>query len=236
MRPSFSEEKRLWKKGFTLVAGIDEVGRGSFAGPVVAGAVVFPKLTKKKAYQIEQLGINDSKVLRSRQRERLTQEIKKQALAWDVTEIGVATINKVGIGKATQKGMRKTVLDLERKLEKASLDFVLIDAFYVNYLKGLPVGRKAKSGARNGRQKAIVSGDAKSISIAAASILAKVYRDRLMRRLGRKYPAYGWGKNKGYGTKLHQKAIKRYGLTRYHRKQFVKTWQERKTTNLFKRS
>lgn len=209
------------------MAGIDEVGRGSFAGPVVAGAVIFAK--DKDLSEIENLGINDSKLLRARQRESLTEEIKKYALSWDVTEIGVSTINKFGIGKASQKAMRKTVLDLEKKLEKSRLDFVLADAFYVSYLKGLPVGRKAKSGARNGRQRAIKKGDCRSISIAAASILAKVYRDRLMRRLGRKYPAYGWGKNKGYGTKFHQKAIKRYGLNRYHRRQFIKTWQEKQT-------
>lgn len=236
-RPTFSEEKKLWRRGFAFVAGIDEVGRGCFAGPVVAAAVVFSR--KKPAYQkVSKLGINDSKLLRPRQRERLAEEIKKQALAWDVTEIGVSTINKVGIGKATQKAMRKSISDLEKKLEKKKanqsktrsslIDYVLVDAFYVRYLKGLPVGRRIKGKEPKGRQKAIVNGDSRSISIAAASILAKVYRDRLMRRLGSKYPQYGWGKNKGYGTNQHQKAIKRYGLTRYHRKQFVKTWQEKK--------
>jgi len=237
-KPNFSEERKLWKRGFSHVAGVDEVGRGSFAGPVVAAAVVFPN-KKRDSRQIGELGINDSKLLRPRQRQRLASEIKKQALAWDVTEIGVGTINKLGIGRATQKAMRKSISDLGKKLEKKKanqrrnrsilIDFVLVDAFYVRYLKGLPVGRKLRrSDKRDGRQKAIVNGDSKSTSIAAASILAKVYRDQLMRRLSKNYSQYGWEKNKGYGTKLHQKAIKKYGLTRFHRKQFVKTWREKR--------
>jgi len=241
-KPNFSEEKKLWRRGYLHVAGVDEVGRGCFAGPVVAAAVVFPKPDKRgTSKKIGELGINDSKLLRPRQREKLAEEIKKQALGWDVTEIGVSTINRLGIGKATQKAMRKSISDLEKKLQEkhasqketrcSLIDYVLVDAFYVRYLKGLPAGRQIRgSKARDGRQKAIINGDSRSISIAAASILAKVYRDQLMRRLSKKYPQYEWGKNKGYGTKLHQKAIKRYGLTRFHRKQFVKTWREKHTS------
>lgn len=213
-KPGFKEEKKLWKKGFKAVVGIDEVGRGAFAGPIVVGAVVFPKEI------IEINGINDSKLLKPRLREQLAKEIKKKALAWDVTEIGVGVINRVGIGKSTQKAMRKTIGDIAKLLNSQMASnhlFVLVDYFYIPYLRGL--GRKNQLGIKDG--------DQKSFSIAAASILAKVYRDKLMRSLSRKYPQYGWGRNKGYGTKLHQKAILRYGLTRFHRKQFVKTWQEK---------
>lgn len=189
-------ESKLWKSGFQAVCGIDEVGRGSFAGPVVAGAVIFPKdivLTE---------GIADSKLLTPRQRQRLSREIKDAALAWSVAEIGVSHINKYGIGKATQMAFRKSIKFLP-KLP----DYILIDAFYIKHLN-----RK--------KQKAIKNGDKICASISAASIIAKVYRDNLMKKLHRKYPQYGLGKNKGYGTKKHQEAIYKYGLSRIHRKSF----------------
>lgn len=191
-----------WKRGFKYVVGIDEVGRGAFAGPVAVAAVIFSRQI------VEINGINDSKLLKPRFREQLAKEIKKKALAWDVTEVGVRVINRAGIGKATTKAMRETVSDLARKGYPP--DFVLVDYFYIPYLRGL--------GLKN--QKPIKNGDQKSFSIAAASILAKVHRDKIMRSLARKprYKVYGWGRNKGYGTKFHQKAIKKYGLTRFHRK------------------
>lgn len=205
------------------MVGIDEVGRGAFAGPVVVGAVIFPK-------QITEInGVNDSKLLKPRLREQLAREIKEKVLAWDVTEVGVRVINRVGIARATAKAMRKTISDLARKGYPP--DFVLVDYFYIPYLRGLGLKNphKSASGGSRGRQKAIKNGDQKSFSIAAASILAKVHRDKIMRSLGRKprYKVYGWGRNKGYGTKFHQKAIKKYSLTRFHRKQFVKTWKEK---------
>jgi ribonuclease HII len=211
-QPNFSFEKQLWQKGFKSIAGVDEVGRGAFAGSVVVGAVIFPK----EIVQID--GINDSKLLKPRFREQLTIQIKKKALAWDVTEVGVRVINRIGIGKATEKAMRKTIRDLTKK--GFLPDFVLVDYYYVPYLQG--VGKA--------RQKGIKHGDQWSFSIAAASILAKVHRDKIMRSLARKsrYKPYGWGRNKGYGTKLHRKAILRYGLTRFHRKGFVKSWKNKR--------
>lgn len=233
-KPNFSYEKRFWRKRFKFVVGIDEVGRGAWAGPIVVGAVIFaPAIKQFSNLAIEQLGINDSKLLKPREREKLAKEIKKCALAWDVTEIGIGVINKIGIGKATEKAMRKTVGDVIKELRNEEIKekkespnilisqypnfFVLVDYFYIPYLRGL--GRKNQLGIKHG--------DQKSISIAAASILAKVYRDSLMRTLSRKYPQYDWGKNKGYGTKSQQKAILRYGLTRYHRKEFVKSWRKK---------
>lgn len=224
-KPNFSYEKRFWRRGFKFVVGIDEVGRGAWAGPIVVGAVIFaPAIKQFNNLAIEQLGINDSKLLKPREREKLAKEIKKCALAWDVTEIGVGVINKIGIGKATEKAMRKTISDLTKKGFKP--DFVLVDFYSIPYLRGLGRKNPHKSpfGGLRGRQLGIKDGDQKSISIASASILAKVHRDGLMRSLSRKYPQYGWKKNKGYGTKSQQKAILRYGLTRLHRRQFVKSW------------
>ncbi len=197
---TLEEEKKLWQKGFSLVCGIDEVGRGCFAGPVVVGAVIFPVNVELPAGQIA-----DSKLLKPMQRKKLVELIKSKATSWAIAEVGGPTINKVGIGKATQMAFRKVVKSLEKKP-----DFVLMDAFYISRLIGLT--RK--------NQKPIIKGDQISISIAAASIVAKVYRDKLMKKYHQKYPKYHFGKHKGYGTKLHQEAIKKYGLTRIHRKSF----------------
>ena len=194
--PTLRLEKSLWKKGFHYIAGLDEVGRGCFAGPVVVGAVVFPKDLQMIA------GLADSKLLKPRQREKLTESIKEQALAWSVAEISVIAINKLGIGKATQMAFRKSI-----KLLSKSPDFILIDAFYIKHLN-------------RRRQAAVKGGDKLCASISAASIIAKVYRDKLMKKLHKKYPKYGFAKHKGYGTKLHWEAIKEYGLTRIHRKSF----------------
>jgi len=189
-------EEKLWKLGYSWVCGIDEVGRGAFAGPVVAGAVIFPK----NCQLLE--GIADSKLIKPRQREKLSEQIKKCCLSWAVAEIGISAINKFGIGKATQMAFRKSI-----KLLDKSPDFVVIDAFYIKHLN-----RK--------RQRAIKDGDKICASISAASIIAKVYRDKLMKKLHRKYPQYGFRKHKGYGTKLHQAMIRKYGLSRIHRQSF----------------
>ncbi len=194
--PTLDIETKLWDSGFNYICGLDEVGRGCFAGPVVAGAVIFPK----NSSLID--GIADSKQLLSKARENLSEIIKSQALAWSIAEVSVNVINKVGIGKATQMAFRKAVKSLEKKA-----DYILIDAFYINRLS-----RK--------RQKAIKKGDMICASISAASIIAKVYRDKLMKTLHKKYPQYGFAKHKGYGTKLHQEALKKYGLSRIHRKSF----------------
>jgi ribonuclease HII len=223
--PNFSFEKKLWRKGFKFVVGVDEVGRGAWAGPLVVAAVVFPPprhTNKQRSLPIGKVeidGVDDSKLLKPRLREKLAKEIKKRALVWDVSEVGVGVINRIGIGKATEKAMRKTLRQAQGKLPSGKT-VVLIDYFSIPYLRGL--GRKNQLGIKDG--------DKKSFSIASASILAKVHRDKIMRGLARnsRYKVYDWGKNKGYGTKLQQKAIFRYGLTQFHRKQFVKTWKEKK--------
>lgn len=194
--PTLAFETELWKEGYAYICGLDEVGRGSFAGPVVVGAVIFPQDVKLPE------GIADSKLLKPRQREKLELSIKNKAICWSVAQISVSVINKVGIGKATQMAFRKAIKALEK-----NPDFVLIDAFYVNHFN-----RK--------KQKPIKNGDKICASISAASIIAKVERDKLMKKLHRKYPEYSFAKHKGYGTKAHQEAIKKYGLSRLHRKSF----------------
>ncbi len=194
--PTLQIEKKLWNSGYYYIAGLDEVGRGSFAGSVVVGAVIFPS-----DIQLPD-GIADSKLLKPRQREKLELSIKNQALAWSIAEVGVPTINKIGIGKATQVAFRKAL-----RLLPVQADFVLVDAFCVKHLN-----RKI--------QKPIQNGDKICASISAASIIAKVYRDKSMKKLHKKYPCYGFAKHKGYGTKLHQAAIRKHGLTRIHRKSF----------------
>lgn len=195
-KPTFKEEKALWKKGYKYVVGVDEVGRGAFAGPVVAGAVVFPR----DFSSID--GINDSKLLKPRRREFLSQIIKKEAYCFSIAEVPVHTLNKCGIGKATQLAFRKAIKSLIIKP-----DYILIDAFYIKHMN-----RK--------NQKPIKKGDQKSISIAAASIIAKVHRDKIMKKLSVKYPQYRFAKNKGYGTREHQKALKKFGLSKIHRTSF----------------
>lgn len=194
--PTLELEQKLWKSGYTMVCGLDEVGRGSFAGPVVAGAVVFPKNSMKLN------GIADSKLLKPRQREGLAVRIKDRALAWSIAEIGVSNINRIGIGKATQMAFRKAL-----RLLSVQADFILIDAFYIKHLN-----RK--------KQRAIKAGDKICASISAASIIAKVHRDKLMKKLHYKYPKYRFGKHKGYGTRLHQEMIRLHGLTKIHRTSF----------------
>jgi ribonuclease HII len=162
----------------------------------VVGAVVFPVGGKVPE------GIADSKLLKPKQREDLSKRIQESALFYAIAEISVGEINRVGIGKATQMAFLKAVQSL-----KTAPDFLIIDAFLVE-------------GVDRGMQKAIAGGDKLSVSIAAASIIAKVYRDALMVKLHEEFPEYGFAAHKGYGTKVHQEAIKKHGLCQLHRTSF----------------
>lgn len=197
--PTLKIEKELWDKGYRFVAGIDEVGRGAWAGPVVAAAVIFPP-----SIEIPQ-GLCDSKLLPPPKREELAKEIKEMAVSFAVGQIPVSIIEKKGISTATQMAMRQAL----RRLS-STVDFVLIDYFSLKYLK-------------KSCQQAIKKGDVCCASIAAASIIAKVYRDFLMRQFDKdkKLRVYQFGKHKGYGTKLHQEAIARFGVSWAHRISFV---------------
>ena len=211
--PDFKYEKELWQKGYEFVAGADEVGRGSFAGPVTAACVVFAANSNFQAPIFNEFSkeiiINDSKKLRPRQREKAAEWIKENALFWAIGAASVMEINKLGVGRATQTAFRRAIASCELEI-----DYLLVDAFWVPYLRGL--SKKC--------QKPIKKGDCLSISIAAASIVAKVERDALMRKLSRKFKEYGWSRNKGYGTREHQEAIQKHGITKHHRKAFISSF------------
>ena len=181
--------------GWGAVCGIDEAGRGPLAGPVVAGAVILPKDEKI-------LYVNDSKKLSEKKREMLYDEIMSRALAVGVGVVGPERIDEINILQATYEAMRMAVAQLT-----VPPDILLNDAVTIPDLKV--------------RQVPIVKGDAKSVSIAAASIIAKVTMDRLMREYGQVFPEYEFASNKGYGTKSHIEALKTYGPTPIHRRTFI---------------
>lgn len=189
-------EKAQWKKGYECVVGIDEVGRGCWAGPAVIGAVVFPKNCNPD-FQLA-----DSKKLSPKKRQKLVPLIKQYALCHALVEVGVNAINELGVGKAIQQGFTEII----NKLSMIP-DFVLIDAFKI-------------AGFPEDKQQPIIKGDEQSISIAAASILAKEYRDELMQNLHNDYPHYNFAENVGYGTKEHRDALASYGLSMHHRTSF----------------
>ena len=194
--PTLDIEQSLWSQGKKIICGIDEVGRGCFAGPVVVGAVIFPDNV------VLPDGLADSKLLTPIKRLELDPIIKQLAVAWAIEETSVEIINKVGIGQATQIAFYNVVQKLEQPPEH-----ILIDAFYINAIP-------------HEIQSPVVNGDKTCASIAAASVIAKVYRDNLMIDLDEKYPEYGFAVHKGYGTKRHQEAIKTHGLTPLHRTSF----------------
>ncbi|RJQ37910.1 ribonuclease HII [Candidatus Microgenomates bacterium] len=207
--PNFEEEIKAFSKGYDYVIGIDEVGRGCFAGPVTVGAVAVNKNYDFEGQIKELTEINDSKLLKPLKRLKLSKQIREKFFYSSIVTIPVSVINNKGIGEATKTGFRKIIAQISKQL-KDEKNYILIDGFYVKYIKGI--------GLKN--QKAIVKGDQKCITIAAASIIAKVHRDKLMKGFHKKYPAYHFSKNKGYGTKEHQRAIKQFGLSQIHRKSF----------------
>ena len=180
-----------------LIAGIDEAGRGPLAGPVVCACVIMP-LDEDKLID----GINDSKKLTEKKREELYDKIIERAIAYSIVEVDERTIDRINILNATKHGMKRALDGL-----KVKPDIVLIDAVKLD--TNLP-------------QDNIIKGDAKSYNIASASILAKVYRDRLMKELSEKYPQYNFAKHKGYGTKEHIENLKKYGKCELHRETFIK--------------
>ena len=191
-------ERELLAGGARYIAGVDEVGRGPLAGPVVCAAVIMPL---DAALLIH--GVDDSKKLSAAKREALSELIKERALAYAVAEVSQERIDEVNILQATRQGMREALLAL-----KIAPDAVLTDG---NMTLDIPFF-----------QRSVVHGDALSYSIGAASIIAKVYRDALMDELAVTYPAYGFEKNKGYGTAEHIAAIREVGICPVHRRTFTK--------------
>ena len=203
--PDFSFEKKIYKKGYRVIAGMDEVGRGSFAGPVVAAAVAFAPNSKFEILNSKQIRINDSKKLNSKQRELASFWIKRNATCYGIGKASVGEINKFGIKKASEMAFRRAIKNCNKRI-----DYLLVDAFYIPFIKGL----------RRRNQLPIIKGDTKSFSIAAASIIAKVTRDRLMRDYDTAYPQYGFGRHKGYGSAAHLAALRRHGPCPIHRASF----------------
>jgi ribonuclease HII len=198
LRCTLRYEKKAWDAGAVRVAGVDEVGRGSLFGPVVAAAVILDP-----AYRVR--GLRDSKLLLAERREVLAQRIRDHAIAWAIAAVDSARIDQINIYQASRVAMREAVLQLAPAADHLLIDAVRIDC-------DLP-------------QKAIIHGDALSASIAAASILAKVERDRMMCEWDGMFPIYGLASNKGYSTALHLSALREHGPSPLHRQSFAPVWQ-----------
>ena len=198
LRCTLRYEKRAWASGARLVAGVDEVGRGSLFGCVVAAAVILDP-----AYRVR--GLRDSKLLLPERREVLAERIREHAVAWAVAAVDAARIDQINIYQASRVAMREAVLRLSPAADHLLIDAVKIDC-------EVP-------------QDAIIHGDALSASIAAASILAKVERDRMMCEWDAVFPAYGLASHKGYSTPKHLAALREFGPTPLHRQSFAPVWQ-----------
>lgn len=193
---TYEYENEAHKNGYAVVCGVDEAGRGPLAGPVYAAAVILPE-------GLEDIGINDSKKLSEKKREQLFDIITEKAAAYGIGSASEKEIDEINILNAAFLAMKRAVENMGVKP-----DLILVDG-----------NRKPNTGYN---EITLVKGDAKSISIAAASILAKVSRDRYMREIDEKYPEYKFGQHKGYGTKLHYEMIEKYGILPVHRKTFLK--------------
>ncbi len=211
--PTFEFEKIYWQKGYAVI-GVDEVGRGALAGPVHVGAVCFNGKDEDRGTfheQVIKLGIDDSKKLSSMERERLSPLIKRHSYTYATSYLDAKSTNRLGIVKATEVAMRRAIEKVRMGLVPRRC-FLLIDAFYLKYVKAIGLSN----------QLAIIKGDQKSISIAAASIIAKVERDQIMSKLHHQYPIYNWKGNKGYGTNQHIVALKKIGKSPLHRDLFLR--------------
>ena len=202
MREKLVYENKYLSSGCKYIAGVDEVGRGPLAGPVVCCAVIMP-LGEEDIIE----GVDDSKKVSEKKRELLAEKIKQKAIAYKICQIEAEEIDEINILEATKKCMKECVESIE-----VTPDVVLIDALKIDTVINC---------------ENIIKGDAKSYSIGAASILAKVYRDKLMADYDKVYPAYNFKQNKGYGTKAHIDALKEVGACPLHRKTFIKNFSVR---------
>ncbi len=200
-------ERELRAAGKRYIAGVDEVGRGPLAGPVVAACVVLPE-------DFDVLGVDDSKKLSEKKREQLYDAILSEALAYGIGMQDNASIDEINILEATKEAMRCAIIEAEQRLREKTgcgIDHILIDALTLREI-AIP-------------QTGIIKGDSASLSIAAASILAKVTRDRMMVEYDSIYPGYAFAKNKGYGTKAHYEGLQAQGMTPIHRRSFLKNFK-----------
>lgn len=197
-------ERQLRASGIQYIAGVDEVGRGPLAGPVVSACVLLPE-------NFDVLGVDDSKKLSEKKREELFDKILSEALAYGIGMCDNQVIDEINILEATKRAMTEAVKQADAMLRQkcgAAVEHLLIDALTLDKLQLAQTG--------------LIKGDAKSLSIAAASIVAKVTRDRMMREYAKEYPYYAFESNKGYGTKAHYQGIAEHGITPIHRRSFLK--------------
>lgn len=204
MLPTFDREQELHKRGFKCVAGVDEAGRGPLAGPVVAGAAVLPR-----DFAFQFFGkLNDSKQLSAPQREELCEKIKACA-AWGLGVVSAGEIDEMNIRRASWEAMRRAILDLTARFPSQNPAYILVD--------GLPVREMPWPWP----YEALVKGDTRSTSIAAASIVAKVSRDAFMAQFDEEFPGYGFARHKGYPTRAHYEALRELGACAIHRRTFA---------------
>jgi ribonuclease HII len=200
-QPKLDFEQQLWQQGKLLIAGVDEVGLGCLAGPIVAAAVVIPQNCELI------VGIRDSKQMSAKQREKLFPAVMAQAIAVGLGMATVAEIDRVNVLQASYLAMNRALARV------GAIDHALID------------GRSIKPGKIAVEHTTIIDGDAHSYAIACASVIAKVRRDRLMQRLAKRFPGYGWEKNAGYGTKQHRDGMAELGITPWHRRSYAPVQQ-----------
>jgi len=216
MAVNFNEEKFLWKQGYELVAGLDEAGRGPLAGPVVAAAVIIRPGVKYRMGKI-----NDSKKLSEKQREFFYEKLTSHSeIIWGVGIVSEKIIDKINILEATKLAMIKSLEEITSKIDgrqflKNSVFLILDGNFTLNFKRS----RFCESFSEP-KQKSIIGADGKVFSCAAAGIIAKVTRDKIMQKYHKKYPGYSFDKHKGYGTKLHLKQLEELGPSKIHRRSF----------------
>lgn len=206
--PTFKNELKCIEDGF-LVVGCDEVGRGPLAGPVVACACVLDHSSINDEEDRWHARVRDSKTISEKEREELCAKIMQNSLAWGIGEVWQEEIDEINIHNATLLAMKRAVEALLAKVDKAEKYFIFIDGRF-------------KIPDLLHQQKTIVKGDAEVLSIAAASIIAKVHRDNIMKKFDVEFPQYGFRNHKGYGTKEHQNALKKWGPVALHRRTFLK--------------
>lgn len=202
-------ENQLRDQGFHYIAGVDEVGRGPLAGPVVTAAVILPE-------DFDLLGVDDSKKLTEKKREELYGKILEKAVGYGIGIKDNRVIDEINILEATRLAMNEAIVNADKMLKErvgADIDFVLFDAMKIDDV--------------NKPQMSLIKGDRKSVSIAAASIIAKVTRDRMMVEYHKTYPYYGFESNKGYGTAAHYEGLKSHGITPIHRVSFLKNFNNK---------
>lgn len=204
--PNLTEEKKLWKRGYKWIAGIDEAGRGALAGPVFVGVVIINQnLNFPSNFRHLLKTVKDSKKLSIKKREEVYKLlIKEENINWAVSKVSEKVIDKINIKKATEIAIKKALGKIKK--EKLKIDYLILDG---NIKLNLQIP-----------QKSIIKADEKVFSCAAASIIAKVSRDRFMKRIHKKYPSYNFANHKGYGTEFHLKMLKKYGPCQIHRQSF----------------